>query len=125
MIVVIVRVVIATVVIVTVVIVTVVLVTVVIVTEVLVKVVIVTLLIVTVVIVTGVKVTVVMRKAPQFKWSCMDRTNVQNLLVQMDDGPMDRLCYVNLDRPNGCRSDGPAMLRQFGPSKSTTVQWTA
>ena len=44
--------------------------------------------------------------------------------VQMDDGPMDRLCYVNLDCPNGRRSNGPPMLRQFGPSKWTTVQWT-
>ena len=100
---------IVTVVIVTVIIRTVVIMTVVIVTEVIVKVVIVTLLIVTVVIVTVVKVTVVMRKAPQFKWSCMDRPNVQNLLVQMDDGPMDRLCYVNLDRPNGRRSNGPSI----------------
>ena len=64
------------------------------------------------------------RKAPQSKWSCMDRPNLRNLLVQMDDGPMDRLCYVNLDRPNGRRSNGPPMLRQFGPSKWTTVQWT-
>ena len=55
----------------------------------------------------------------------MDRPNLRNLLVQMDDGPMDRLCYVNLDRPNGRRSNGPPMLRQFGPSKWTTVQWTA
>ena len=38
------------------------------------------------------------RKAPQSKWSCMDCPNVRNLLVQMDGGPLDRLCYVNLDR---------------------------
>ena len=38
--------------------------------------------------------------------------------VQMDNGPLDRLCYVNLARPNGRR------LRQFGPSKWTLVQWT-
>ena len=65
------------------------------------------------------------RKAPQSKWSCMDRPNVRNLLVQMDYGPMDRLCYVNLGRPNGRRSSGLPMLRQFGPSKWTMVQWTA
>ena len=67
---------------------------------------------------------VLRRKAPQSKWSCIDRPNVRNLLVQMDYGPMDRLCYVNLGRPNGRRSSGPPMLRQFGPSKWTMVQWT-
>ena len=56
------------------------------------------------------------RKAPQFKWICMDRPNERNLLVQMDDGPMDRLYYINLDRPNGRRSKGPPMLRKFGLS---------
>ena len=55
----------------------------------------------------------------------MDRPNVQNLLVQMNDGPMDRLCYVNLHRPNGRWSNGPPMLRQFGLSKWMTVQWIA
>ena len=71
----------------------------------------------------------------------MNRPNVRNLLVHIDDGPrtayvtsiwtvqrgdgpMDRLCYVNLNRPNGRRSNGPSKLRQFGPSKWTTVQWT-
>ena len=60
----------------------------------------------------------------------------KNLLVQMDDGsmdwtfqmdggPMDRQCYINLDRSNGGRSNGPPMLCQFGPSKWMTVQWTA
>ena len=49
------------------------------------------------------------RKAPQSKWNCMDRPNVLNLLVQMDDG----------------LSNGPPMSRQFGPSKGTVVQWTA
>ena len=44
--------------------------------------------------------------------------------VQMDDGPMDSVCYVNLDRPNRQQSDGPPMLRQFGPFKWTMVQWT-
>ena len=61
------------------------------------------------------------RKVPQSKWIYMDRPNVRNLLIQMDSGPMDRLCYVNLDRQNGWRSNGPPMLRQFGPSKWTTV----
>ena len=84
---------------------------------------------------------IITRKAPQSKWSCMHRPNVRNLLVQMDDGqmdrlfhvnldrpnrqrPMDRLCYVNLDRPNVRRSNGPSILRQFGPSKWPTVQLT-
>ena len=47
--------------------------------------------------------------------------NIRSLPVQMDDGPMDRPCYVNLDRPNGRRSNGPPMLSQFGPSKITVV----
>ena len=36
-------------------------------------------------------------------------------------GPMDRPCYVHLDRQNGRRSIGPPILRKFGPSKITTV----
>ena len=36
--------------------------------------------------------------------------------LQMDDNPMDRLCYVNLDRPNQRRSNEPPMLCQFGLS---------
>ena len=47
--------------------------------------------------------------------------NIQSLTVQMDDSPMDRPCYVNLDHPNGRRSNGPPMSRQFGPSKITVV----
>ena len=47
--------------------------------------------------------------------------NIRSPTVQMDDGPMDRPCNVNLDRPNGRRSNGPPMLRQFGPSKITVV----
>ena len=65
------------------------------------------------------------RKAPQSKSGCMDRPNVQNLLVQMDCSPMDRLFYVNLDRPNGRRSNGPPMLRQFGSFKRMAFQWKA
>ena len=42
----------------------------------------------------------------------------------MDGCPKDRLCYVNLNCPNGLRSNRPPMSRQFGPSKWTTVQWT-
>ena len=38
------------------------------------------------------------RKAPQSKWSCLNRPNVQNLLVQIDDGLVARIFYVNLDR---------------------------
>ena len=34
---------------------------------------------------------------------------------------MDRPCYVNLDRPNGRWSNGPPILRQFGPVKITVV----
>ena len=54
----------------------------------------------------------------------MDRPNVRNLLVQMDNGPMDRLCYVNLERPNGRQSNGPpskitVVDRNFGRSKIT------
>ena len=33
--------------------------------------------------------------------------------VQMDDGQMDRLYYINLDRPNGQQSNEPSMLRQY------------
>ena len=32
---------------------------------------------------------------------------------------------MKLIRPNGRRSNGPPMLRQFGPSKWTALQWTA
>ena len=39
----------------------------------------------------------------------LDGPNIQSLTVQMDDGPMDRPCYVNLDCPNGRRSNGPSM----------------
>ena len=57
------------------------------------------------------------------KWTAVQWTAYVTSVwtVQMDDGPMDRLCYVNLDRPNGQRSNGPPMLRQFGPSKWTTM----
>ena len=51
----------------------------------------------------------------------LDGPNIRSLTVQMDDGPMDRPCYVNLDHPNGRWSNGPPMLRQFGPSKDTVV----
>ena len=47
----------------------------------------------------------------------LDGPNIQSLTGQTDDGPMDHPCYVNLDRPNGRRSNGLHMLRQFGPSK--------
>ena len=32
----------------------------------------------------------------------------------MDDGPIHRLCYVNLDRPKGQQSNEPPMLLQHG-----------
>ena len=57
------------------------------------------------------------RKAPQSKWSFIDRPNVRNFLVQKDNGPMDRLCYVNLDRPNGRQPNGQPIIHQFGPCK--------
>ena len=47
--------------------------------------------------------------------------NIRSLTVQMDDRPMDRPCDVNLDCPNEQRSNGPPMLRQFGPSKIMVV----
>ena len=37
----------------------------------------------------------------------LDGPNIRSLTVQMDDGPMDRPCYINLDSPNGRRSIGP------------------
>ena len=40
----------------------------------------------------------------------------------MEKGLIDRPCYVNLDRPNGQRSNGPHMLRQFGPFKITVIK---
>ena len=45
-------------------------------------------------------------------------------ISQMDGGPMDRICYVDLDRPKWRRSNGPPILRPFGPSKGRAVQWT-
>ena len=51
----------------------------------------------------------------------LDGPNIWSLTVQMDDGPMDRPCYVNLDRPNGRWSNGPPILHQFGPVKITVV----
>ena len=47
----------------------------------------------------------------------LDGPNIRSLTVQMDDGPMDRPCYVNLDRLNGRQSNEPPMLCQFGPAK--------
>ena len=64
-------------------------------------------------------------------------SNCMDLLVQMDSGPLDRLCnvdldhpngqssigrlcYVNLHRPNGQRSYEPPILRQFKPAVHVT-----
>ena len=60
------------------------------------------------------------------KWTVVQWTAYVTSIwtVQMDDGPMDRVCYVNLDRPNRQQSDWPPTLRQFGPFKWTMVQWT-
>ena len=41
----------------------------------------------------------------------LDCPDIWSLTVQMDDGPMDRPCYVNLDSPNRRRSNGPPILR--------------
>ena len=49
----------------------------------------------------------------------LEGPNIRSLTVQMDDGPIDRQCYVNLVRPIGLRSNGPPMLCQFGPLKIT------
>ena len=35
----------------------------------------------------------------------LDSSNIRSLTVQMNDGPMDHPSYVNLDRPNGQRSN--------------------
>ena len=43
----------------------------------------------------------------------LDNPNIWSLTVQMDNGPMDRPCYVNLDPSNGRQSNGPPMLHQF------------
>ena len=51
----------------------------------------------------------------------LDSPNIRSLTLQMDDGPMDHPCYVNMDRPNGRRSNGPPMIRKFGRSKITVV----
>ena len=51
----------------------------------------------------------------------LDGPNIRSLTIQMDYGPMYRPCYINLDHPNARRSNGPPMLRQFGPSKITVV----
>ena len=69
----------------------------------------------------GVVWTIQMYKTYSSKWTTVQWTACVTSIwtVQIDDGPMDRLCYVNLDCPNGQRP----MLRQFGPSKWTTVQW--
>ena len=60
------------------------------------------------------------------KWTVVQWTAYVKSIwtVQMDDGPMDSLCYAKLDRPNGQRSNGPPMLRKYGLSKWTMVQWT-
>ena len=51
----------------------------------------------------------------------LDGPNIRSLTVQMDNGPMDCQCYVNLDRPNRRQSNGPPMLLQLGPSQITVV----
>ena len=46
------------------------------------------------------------------KWTVVQWTAYVTSIwtVQMDDGPMDRPCNVNLDRPNGRRSIGPSSI---------------
>ena len=71
----------------------------------------------------------------------MNSPNVQNLsvqmdgglmdpictliwIVQMDEGPIDPLYYVNLVRPNERQSNGPPILRLLVLSKWSGVQFT-
>ena len=67
----------------------------------------------------GVVWTVQMYETYSSKWMTIQWTAyVKSIWTdQMDSGPMDRLCYVNLDRPNGRQS--------IGPSSIWTVHWTA
>ena len=61
------------------------------------------------------------------KWTMVKWTTYIRLIltIHMDKGPMAHQYYANLDRPNGQRSNGPFIFRQFGQSKWTTVHWTA
>ena len=73
----------------------------------------------------------------------LDGPNIRTLTVQMDNGPMDCPCYINLDRPNWRQSNEPPIIffyvpkgrskmtvhnRNFRrsklPSKWTKVLWT-
>ena len=54
-------------------------------------------------------------KAPLSKLSSLGPPNVQNLSVQMDGGPFDRPCYIDLDCPNADNSEF---------SNTTTLSYT-
>ena len=41
----------------------------------------------------------------------LDCPHIHWLTIKMNDGLMDRPCYVNWDRPNGWQSHGPPILR--------------
>ena len=50
-----------------------------------------------------------------------ENSNIRSLNVQMDSGPMECLCYSNLNCQNGQGSNGPPMLRQFWRPKWLTL----
>ena len=57
------------------------------------------------------------------KYTCILWISEEGSTVQMElYGPSK---CMKLTCPNGRRSNGPSMLRQFGPSKWTVVQWNA
>ena len=60
------------------------------------------------------------RKAPWSRWRNLDRPNLGNLTVQMDDGPID----VILNRPFERWFNGPSVRCNFRSSIWTMVQWT-
>ena len=74
----------------------------------------------------GVCWTVKMYKTYLSKWTVVQWTAYVMLIwsVQMDNGPMDHLYCVNLNRPNRRQSNGSPMLRKFGLFKWAAVKWT-
>ena len=74
----------------------------------------------------GVVWAVQMYKTYSSKWTMIQWTAYVTSIwtVQMDDSSMDRLCYVNLDRPNGRRSNGPLSIWMVHWTAYITVIWT-
>ena len=68
-----------------------------------------------------------LRQFRQSKWTTVQWTAyiTSIWIVQMDDGPMEGPCYVNLDRPNGRRSTGPSSIWTVQLTAYITVIWTA